>query len=79
MVLARLEAEAAQARNSARGQAQREAAEAAALQAKELEAAQELETRAMERYVHARVLYVPVPTSVGGEKHETNPKTSQQV
>lgn len=50
MVLARLESEAAQTRNSARAQAQREAADAAALQAKDLEAAQELETRAMERY-----------------------------
>lgn len=49
MVLARLETEAAQARNAARAQAQREAAEAAALQAKDLEVAQELETRAMER------------------------------
>lgn len=49
MVVARLDTEAAQARNATRAQAQREAAEAAALQAKDLEAAQELETRAMER------------------------------
>lgn len=49
MVLTRLEAEAATARNSARTVAQQAAAEAAASRAKDLKAAQELETRAMER------------------------------
>lgn len=58
MVLARLEAEAAQARNAVRAQAQREAVEVAALQAKDLEAAQELETRAMERCARACVCFL---------------------
>lgn len=51
MVLTRLEAEAAQARNTARVETQQIATEAAATQKKDLEAAQELETRAMERFV----------------------------
>lgn len=49
--MTKLEAEASQARNEARVQAQQAAAESAALRVKDLEAAQEMETRAMERCV----------------------------
>ena len=55
MVLTRLEAEANQAREAARAEAQQAAVAAAAARAKDLAVAQESETRAMERCVLARV------------------------
>ena len=50
MVFTRLEAEANRAREAARAEAQEAAAAAAAARAREIAVAQELETRAMERY-----------------------------
>lgn len=52
-MLTRLEAEATQAREASRSEAQRVAAETGAVRARELTGAQELETKAMERCAEA--------------------------
>lgn len=62
MVLTRLEAEACQAREASSAEAQREAETAAAARSREVVVAQELETKAMERWVWTRATLVLLAT-----------------